>query len=100
MEIKSVIVCLILVCCHINNHYYVVIPAKAGIQDFLCKQESKSLMVPCFRRDGVWIPVYTGMTKKTMNKAFRDSTQDYLLSKKYGIFYNSFLSCTHMILAV
>ena len=30
-----------------------VIPAEAGIQ---------VLMVPCHRSDGVWIPVFTGMT--------------------------------------
>ena len=33
-----------------------VIPAQAGIHFF-------NYMVPCFRRDGVWIPAFAGMTK-------------------------------------
>jgi hypothetical protein len=37
----------------IKNLQPLVIPAEAGIQVF---------MVPCFRRDGVWIPAFAGMT--------------------------------------
>jgi hypothetical protein len=39
---------------HIDS--VLVIPVQAGIQFF-------NYMVPCFRRDGVWIPAFAGMTK-------------------------------------
>jgi hypothetical protein len=44
-----------------------VIPAKAGIQGFLCRQESSFIylsLAPCFRSDDVWIPACAGMTDK------------------------------------
>jgi len=40
-----------------------VIPAEAEPAPHLMRG-IQFLMVPCLRRDGVWIPVFTGMTEK------------------------------------
>jgi hypothetical protein len=52
-------------CCHSRENGNPVIstgsvPPLAG----LLPQESSFLIVPCLRRDGVWIPACAGMTNK------------------------------------
>jgi len=56
-----------------------VIPAKAGIQiafviPCLTRNPDYFCIVPCFRRDSVWIPAYAGMTNWVVFNTFLFAT--------------------------